>query len=181
MKRKDEEEHGGMKLRSGKVVSAKVIKLPKEVDSSIKKPLVLDKVVVTSEIRLAIVSVIDKLKDILKDNKKFANILVEKSLSIGKGVYTDEIKSLLFKEYPKLFEDENRTQLFDVASDLGGLIYGNHELTRKEMIKHPKKEWDKYRNMLRDKIEKEVRDIFFSSEDIESVDSAVVIIGESEE
>jgi hypothetical protein len=157
------------KSKSKSITKSKIIQIPHSIEKLLK----------TS---------VTKLKNVLKDNHEFAEQLVQKLLLIYKEVSSREISDLIFAEYPALDEEasdydknkdevntDKRQNLFSIAGDLGHLIQGDHPLTTAARIKHPKKEWDKYNIALRDKIEHEVHDIFFSQKN-----SNVDIIGESE-
>lgn len=132
---------------------------------------------ITRSIKRELKKNLDQLKEVLKDNPEFAQLLVEKSLLIAKGVFTNEIKRLIFKEYVDLSDElshnELRHKLLQITYDLGNLIYGDHELTQREILRYSQDERDEYSNILRDEIEQEVRNIFFLEENIK-----VDIIGE---
>jgi hypothetical protein len=160
-----------MKLRSGKILLPLIVKAKSQPQADLTD--VASTINITRSIKKELKKYLDQLKEILENNLEFAKVLVEKSLLIGKGVYTNEIKDLIFKQYAHYFYTDNGydkrgSKLLDITFDLGELIYGDHELVKKELKKHPQKEWNKYKNLLRNEIEHEVENIFFSEENIKT-------------
>lgn len=167
-----------MKLRSGKVVGAKIRKLSEGADDD----RILAEVVVTPTIKTELAGTIGKLKNLLIGNKKFATLLIEKLLLLGKDnddpskkVFQDEINKLIRTEYPavRLSREGEEDDLLTVAYKLGSLIYGDHALVREEFTKQPRSKWEAYKNILRDKIEKEVVEEFSAvkQEEVEVIGS----------
>lgn len=152
-----------MKLRSGKILLPPVVKAKSQADLTDVAPTIN----ITRSIKRELKNDLDQLKEILKDDPEFAEMLVKKSLLIGKGVYTNEIKDLISKSSEAL-NNETYRELLNITFELGELIYGDHELVKKELKKHSPKEWNKYKNLLRHEIEHEVENIFFSEENIKA-------------
>lgn len=166
MKRKhNEEDYGGMKLRSGKVLS-KVLPIT-----------------IPTPVKLELEKTIHKLESLLKDDEDFLVTVVERLLLIGKGVYSNEVDRLVREKYPSRDEDEHDSLLLYTASDLGALIFGDHPLIREELAKLPIeaediKQWKKVQLMLRNEIEREVIDNIFGDQTTD--DLSVTVTGDLE-
>lgn len=137
---------------------------------------------ITRKIERELKKNLDQLKEVLKDNPEFANLLVKKMLLLGKEVYINEIQDLLFIEYPPIdnMDDKDyhnnyqiRRQLLKITFDIATLMEGD-PLTRKKIVQLPEDQQEQYIDILHNEVEKEIREIFFSSKN-----SNMDIMGES--
>ncbi len=185
MKRKnDEEEHGGMKLRSGKTILFSVSKLPKKLDDSIEKFIKGKKAKegLAYDIYEEITTSIITLKDILSASDKFksdfGSRIIETLLLIGKnkGIYRQDVEELINSKYYPLQvgqvllgdkEVDEITVLRKVANNLMHIILGDH-----------KKILSKKFPVLREDIEKAIISFFYKDsidkEEREKIQSLLV-------
>lgn len=84
----------------------------------------------TGEIKAKITEILNDLKSILANDIEFADELITQSFLLGKGVFSNEIRNLLFDTYPDLYQHEGGARLVDITYDLGKLICCNESLTK---------------------------------------------------
>ena len=69
------------------------------------------------------------MKSILANDMVFADKLITQSFLLGRGIFSNEIRSLLFDTYPDLYRHEG-ARLVDITYDLGKLICCSESLTK---------------------------------------------------
>ena len=60
----------------------------------------------TEEIKTKVIETLNNIKEILANNLEFADELIKKSLLISQGVTNNYLNTLIWKEYPNLYEYE---------------------------------------------------------------------------
>ena len=75
--------------------------LPKNNDYDFIKDMEL-----TEEIKTKVIETLNNIKEILANNLEFADELIKKSLLISQGVTNNYLNTLIWKEYPNLYEYE---------------------------------------------------------------------------
>lgn len=173
-RKRDDIENDGMKLRSGKVVFMNL--------DSVSQQLIN----IHNSVKLELRKTIDTLKFLLKDDQPFLKKIVEMSLSLGKGVFSNEIDGLVttkYHDYTSGVGGHDMLLLY-TTSDFGRLIYGDHPLIRRGLEKLPVspgclKKWEKINQALYTETIEEVGSMFKELLNIE--ESSINITGESKQ
>lgn len=140
-----------MKLRSGKVVAYN------ESDNKIRNTVML----IPENIRSGLLIAVNTIKNFFQDNKELADIVVERSLLIGRGSYREDISQLIFEHYPDLYQHPNGANVTGAVYSLTALIYGDHSLVKQKVSSLPVSERNNYKESLRVHIEQEVNNIYY--------------------
>ena len=108
------------------------------------------------EVKQEIIVILDRIKELLKDNQAFLVILISKCLLIGKDldkhIYWDDIDALLRHEYPDLLKNEQGKKLLKLTSLLCDELCLDKELINmnKLLKSFSEQEYNNLRNVLDD-------------------------------
>lgn len=146
-----------------------------------------EKSVITVEAKEAVRKNIAELKEVLKDDKEFAQELVDKILSLGQGVYGNDVgHTICSSKYCSTdYSDPNHLNnynIFDKLRDIWfdlGQIMGAKELCNGEQIDAlPEEEYEEFMGILFNDTLDEIYDAFYENS-VESLNVADInLMGE---
>ena len=105
-----------------------------------------------TEVIVDIEKTVGNIKDCLSTNKEFCRVLIENCLKLNKeNFYWDDIRDLLFKEYPNLLDYKDGNKLLVNTRILTEIMFFEHKSFRD----YPKQTL----NNFRDKVEQIIQSI----------------------
>ncbi len=66
-----------------------------------------EQITIPNTIKVELKTIVENIKASLGDNNDFYIKLIQSCMSVGKGIYWDNIQSLIYTEYPKLLDYES--------------------------------------------------------------------------
>lgn len=131
-----------------------------------------EKSVITIEAKEAIRKDIAELKEVLKDDKEFAQELVDKILSLGQGIPVDVQRFINCGKYSVIrdYRDPQYSQNIDIKNKLGSIWYelreimGAKEFCNGEQIDAlPEEEYEEFMGILFNDTLDEIYDAFYEN------------------
>lgn len=128
----------------------------------------MSKQIITPELQNHVKENITLLKFVLKDDKEFAEQLIENILLLGGGKYINDISSLISEKYaykhhyndPQyLVNLRIKEQLEEITYEIARVM-GRSEFCKDEIYDLPDNEQDEYFAMLRNEVKDEICNVF---------------------
>ena len=131
-----------------------------------------EKSVITVEAKEAVRKNIDELKEVLKDNKEFAQELVDKILSLGQGVPVDVGRFIHCGKYSVIrdFRDPQYSKNVDIKNnlshiwyELGEIMDGKEFYDQEKLKTFTDDEYEEFRDILFNDTLDEIYDAFYEN------------------
>lgn len=126
------------------------------------------KIHITRRIETETKKILAELEILLKDNPDLMYSVVDLALTLGKGIYEEQINQVIKEAYPRDDQTEQRAKILNVVHQLDSLICGDHSLIEAELKKNTGGlgrdhvqiyQYEEYKENLRVEIEEEVSKI----------------------